>query len=96
MNTIEERHVMAYKAMGAGYHLTYIVNIIENMVDFDKATTGMSREKKLKLLEEDSHLSGEYFKRNDTHLAWLDILDMDKNEWNKIASYGKKMVDAAL
>ena len=93
-NTIEERDAMIDMAMGAGYHITYISHIIDYMVDFDKATKGMPRDKKLKLLKEDSHLNGGYFTRDDTHLCWLEILDMDKDEWNKIVAIGQKMAMA--
>ena len=90
-NTIEERDAMIDMAMGAGYHITHIVHIIDFMVDFDKATKGMPRDKKLKLLEEDRWLGNEDFKRYDAHLSWLDILDMDKDEWNKIMDQVKEM-----
>ena len=93
-NTLEERDAMIDMAMGAGYHITHIVHIIDFMVDFDKATKGMPRDKKLKLLKEDSHLNGGYFTRDDTHLCWLDILEMDKDEWNKISAIGQKMAMA--
>jgi hypothetical protein len=92
-NTLEERDAMIDMAMGAGYHITHIVHIIDYMVDFDKASKGMPRDKKLKLLEEDRWLGSEDFKRYDTHLYWLDILDMDKDEWNKIVAQGRKMLE---
>jgi hypothetical protein len=92
-NTLEERDAMIDMAMGAGYHITYIVHIIDYMVDFDKATKGMPRDKKLKLLEEDRWLGNEDFKHYDAHLCWLEILDMDKDEWNKIVAQGRKMLE---
>jgi len=90
-NTLEERDAMIDMAQGAGYHITHIVHIIDYMVDFDKETKGMPRDKKLKLLEENSYLNGDAFKRNDAHLCWLDILDMDKDEWNKIMDQVREM-----
>ena len=90
-NTLEERDEMIDMAMGAGYHITYISHIIDFMVDFDKATKGMPRDKKLKLLEENQWLNGEYFKRYDKHLYWLEILAMTKDEWNKIMDQVKEM-----
>ena len=90
-NTLEERDAMIDMAMGAGYHITYISHIIDFMVDFDKTTKGMPRDKKLKLLEEDRWLGNKDFKRYDAHLSWLEILAMDKDDWNKIMDQVREM-----
>lgn len=91
--TIEERDAMIDMAMGAGYHITYISHIIDFMVDFDKATKGMPRDKKLKLLEKNQWLNGANFKHYDAHLCWLEILDMDKDKWNKIVAQGRRVLE---
>ena len=50
-NTVEERKVMIDKLQECGYPLIWIVYIIEDVVDFDKETKGLTHEEKIEKIK---------------------------------------------
>ena len=75
MNTVEERKQMIPIAEKAGYHLTYIVCLIEDMTDFAKVNKRKPMSDKLLLLDSHRWLNTESFKSNNKHLKWLELID---------------------
>ncbi len=74
MSTLEERTEMVDKAEKAGYHISYIVCIIEQLVDFSKAVKGKSLEEKENMLDQHRWLGTASFKHNDRHKRWLESI----------------------
>lgn len=56
-NTVEERRVMIDKLQECGYHLTYIVYIIDEVVNFDKETRGLTHQQKFDKIKNHRWLS---------------------------------------
>ena len=79
MNTVEERKQMIPIAEKAGYHITYIVCLIEDMTDFAKANKRKPMSDKLLFLDSCRWLNTESFKSNNKHLSWLELIDSWKD-----------------
>lgn len=60
-STMLEREDMMEKSGKAGYHLSYTMYIMEEMIDFIKNTKGKPVEEQLEFLKKDRWLGTEYF-----------------------------------
>ena len=60
-STMQERYDMMEKSNKAGYHLSYTMYIMEEMIDFIKNNQGKSVDEQLELLKKDRWLGTEYF-----------------------------------
>ena len=60
-STMQEREDMMEKSAKAGYHLSYTMYIMEEMIDFIKNNEGKSIDEKMELLKKDRWLGTEYF-----------------------------------
>ena len=61
MSTMQEREEMIDKAMKAGMNLTYIVYILDYMMDFIKEHGSKPMEEKLELVKQHRWLGADYF-----------------------------------
>lgn len=61
ISTMQEREDMMEKSVKAGYHLSYIMYIMEEMIDFIKNNQGKSIDEKMELLKKDRWLGTSYF-----------------------------------
>jgi len=66
-----EREDMIEKSEKAGYHLSYTMYIMEEMIDFIKNNKGTSVDEQLELLKKDHWLGTEYFLPRAKQ--WLEI-----------------------
>ena len=73
MSTLEERMIMIDKSEKAGYHISYTMCIMEEMIQFSKTTKGKSISEKLALLDKNRWLGTSLFKTNSCHLRWLEL-----------------------
>jgi hypothetical protein len=70
-STMQERDDMIEKSVKVGYHLSYTMYIMEEMVDFIKNNKGKSVDEKMELLKKDRWLGTSYFLPRAKQ--WLEI-----------------------
>lgn len=73
-NTVQERSRMIPKLQKAGYPLSYIVYVIDEVVDFDKKTKGLSFDEKLNEIKKHRWLGTDLFMFGDAHKRLLEEL----------------------
>jgi hypothetical protein len=70
-STMQEREDMIEKSIKVGYHLSYTMYIMEEMIDFIKNNKGKSVDEKMELLKKDRWLGTTYFLPNAR--KWLEV-----------------------
>ena len=72
-STMQERDYMIDKSIQAGYHLSYTMYIMEEMIDFIKNNKGKTINEKMELLKKDRWLGQpDFMQRAD---KWLNICE---------------------
>lgn len=75
-STMQERDDMMEKSNKAGYHLSYTMYIMEEMIDFIKNTQGKTVEEQLELLKQDRWLGTHYFQPHAK--KWLELCQKEE------------------
>lgn len=71
MSTMQERVDMIEKSEKAGYHLSYTMYIMEDMIEFVKTTSHLPIPEQLEELKKHRWLNTDYFMPNAQR--WLEI-----------------------
>lgn len=79
-STMQEREDMIEKSNKAGYHLSYTMYIMEEMIDFIKNTKGKTVDEQMELLKKDRWLGTHYFQPHAR--KWLEICQQSEEVCN--------------
>ena len=77
-STMQEREDMIEKSNKAGYHLSYTMYIMEEMIDFIKNTKGKTVDEQMELLKQDRWLGTHYFQPHAR--KWLELCQQEEQK----------------